>query len=128
MTPVVLVCSPLIVATANGSGKPTKTHQLTSTAHPSIHWNSRKTSLLYSPSAAMTTPYISLCSSNSVPYPLHLLCTRKLGCAGSSILAYLICLLLLSVHYTAARANIRLSHSEQVFFSQRMRRSPVRWS
>lgn len=75
MTPVVLVCSPLIVATANGSGKPTKSHQLPSTAHPSIHWNSRKTSLLYSPSAAMTTPYISLCSFQlstlSSPLTLH---------------------------------------------------------
>ena len=52
MTDVVLVCSPPMVATAKGSGKPVLSCQLV--FFPLMYCCLRNTSLLYNPSAAMT--------------------------------------------------------------------------
>jgi len=62
ITTVVFVCSPLMVATANGSGNPAvygvSLFFSTMPAHPAAFLSKAedvlKTSLLYSPSAAMT--------------------------------------------------------------------------
>ena len=60
MTPVVLVCSPLMVATAKGSGNPVflREHVLLPKRLPIS--NILKTSLLYNPSAAITASGVSL--------------------------------------------------------------------
>lgn len=88
MTPVVFVCSPLMVATAKGSGNPAGQRQLTlrSTSGQQRGY-SRKTSLLYRPSAAMTTDNGKHYSREETASE-HALVTRRLGCAGRSAMVF----------------------------------------
>jgi hypothetical protein len=66
ITPVVRVCSPLIVVTAKGSGNSSRhQHKFSRMRAATMSWNhSLKTSRLYRPSAAMTIGGLSALSAH----------------------------------------------------------------